>query len=114
MFLQNVSDDELGILYRKAAVFVYPSLYEGFGFPVLEAQSVGVPVLCSNSSSLPEIAGNTALTFDPLDVGALTGALHSILSDDTLAATLASGGMRNVSRFSWEDCARHVLDALGA
>ncbi len=109
-----ISDEEKSVLIRMARAYVFPSLHEGFGFPVLEAQSVGVPVLCSNTSSLPEIAGKAALTFDPLDVGALTGALHSILSDDALAATLAADGVRNVSRFSWGDCARHVLDALGA
>lgn len=109
-----ISDEEKSVLIRMARAYAFPSLHEGFGFPVLEAQSVGVPVLCSNTSSLPEIAGEAALTFDPLDVGALTGALHSILSDDELAATLAANGMRNVSRFSWEQCARQVLDALGA
>ena len=107
-----VSDAEKAALMRGARAYVFPSLYEGFGFPVLEAQSAGVPVACSDASSLPEIAGGSALLFDPLDVEAIAGALRTVLFDEGVRYHLIEAGRRNLMRFSWDACARIVLQSL--
>ena len=104
--LDWVADAELEGLYALAAVFVFPSLHEGFGLPVLEAMRRGVPVACSNTSSLPEVAGDAALLFDPLDAGAITAAIERVLGDDALAAGLRTAGRAQAARFSWERTAR--------
>jgi len=104
--LDWVPDAELEGLYALAAVFVFPSLHEGFGLPVLEAMRRGVPVACSNTSSLPEVAGEAALLFDPLDVGAMTAAIQRILCDRPLADELRAAGRAQAARFSWERTAR--------
>lgn len=107
-----VSDTEKAALMRSARAYVFPSLYEGFGFPVLEAQAAGIPVACSNVSSLPEVAGDAALLFDPLDVEAIARALETIVLDEGVRARLVAAGHRNLTRFSWEACARIVLEGL--
>lgn len=107
-----VSEIEKATLMRHARAYVFPSLHEGFGFPVLEAQSAGVPVACSNVSSLPEVAGAAALLFDPLDVEAIAHALETLMSDEGIRARLIEAGHRNLARFSWDVCARIVLDSL--
>ena len=104
--LDWVSDAELEGLYALADVFVFPSLHEGFGLPVLEAMRRGVPVACSNTSSLPEVAGDAALLFDPLDVAAITTAIERVLGDDAFADTLRAAGQAQAARFSWERTAR--------
>ena len=107
-----VSDEELAALYAGCAVFAYPSLYEGFGLPVLEAMSAGAPVVTSSVSSLPEVAGDAALLVDPLDVGALCAALGRVLGDAALAARLRSAGRARAGSFSWERTARETLALL--
>ncbi|MEA2220715.1 MAG: hypothetical protein QOJ35_3341 [Solirubrobacteraceae bacterium] len=104
--LSWVSGAELEGLYALAAVFVFPSLYEGFGLPVLEAMRRGVPVACSNRSSLPEVAGDAALLFDPHDPRAMTAAIERILCDGAEAARLRAAGRRQAARFTWEATAR--------
>ena len=103
--------------YRGALALAYPSLYEGFGLPLLEAMSVGTPVIASQVSSLPEVAGDAALLVDPFDVDALAGALERVAGDAALRADLAARGYRRVRRFSWERAARETLavyrEALG-
>jgi len=99
-------------LMHSARAFIFPSLYEGFGFPVLEAQSAGVPVACSNTSSLPEVAGDAALLFDPQDVHAMTEAINRVMRDEPLRADLSTKGRRNVARFTWDACARNALAAI--
>ena len=103
--------------YRGALALAYPSLYEGFGLPLLEAMSVGTPVIAARVSSLPEVAGDAALLVDPLDVDALAGALAQIAGDAALRADLAARGARRVRRFSWERAAQETLavyrEALG-
>lgn len=95
------NDVELRALYGAADAFVYPSLYEGFGIPPLEALAAGVPVACSNVSSLPEVVGDAALTFDPNDPAAIAAAMERLLSDMALARALREIGPRQAARFDW-------------
>jgi len=108
-FLGDVSEADLPALYNLATVFAFPSLYEGFGLPPLEAMACGTPVVCANTSSLPEVVGDAALTFDPLDVPALAAALAQALSDADLRAALRNRGLAQARLFSWERTARETL-----
>ena len=112
--LDYVPDEDLAGLYTGARVFAFPSLYEGFGFPILEAMACGTPVVCANSSSLPEVAGDAALLVDPADVPALTQALARVLADPALRATLVDRGSEQVARFSWDKAAGETLAVLEA
>ncbi len=107
-----VDDEDLPTLYRGADLFAFPSLYEGFGLPVLEAMACGVPVVCSNASSLPEVAGDAALLVDPLDVDALSAALHRALEDDELRQAMVDRGLAQATRFTWERSARQLRDVI--
>jgi glycosyltransferase involved in cell wall biosynthesis len=104
------SDAVLAACYRHATLFVYPSLYEGFGIPPLEAMSLGCPVACSNSSSLPEVVGDAAVTFDPADPQAIRVALESVLDSASERARLIEQGRRRCSFFSWRRCAEETAD----
>ncbi|MCY1272846.1 D-inositol-3-phosphate glycosyltransferase [compost metagenome] len=104
-YLGYVPGEDLPLLYSGTRLFVFPSLYEGFGLPVLEAMSSGVPVICSNSSSLPEVAGPAALMCEPLDVDALTGLLLKGLQDEDWRATAIPQGLAHAASFSWQHCA---------
>jgi len=114
VLLGRVAEDELRALYAGAACFVYPSLYEGFGLPVLEAMAAGAPVVTSNLSSLPEVAGAAALLVDPRDPAALGAAIGRVLTDDALAARLRAAGRARAATFSWERTARETLALLHA
>jgi glycosyltransferase involved in cell wall biosynthesis len=107
-FLDYVPASDLPALISGARVFAFPSLYEGFGLPILESHACGTPVVCSMTSSLPEAAGDAALFCDPLDVGALAGALARASADDALRAKLIARGFENIKRFSWEASASKV------
>jgi glycosyltransferase involved in cell wall biosynthesis len=107
-----VSESEKWQLLRGADVFLFPSLYEGFGLPVIEAQSVGVPVITSETSSLPEIAGEGALFVDPFDPAALAQAMETLATDPEKRADIIEKATYNVSRFSWATCARRVASLL--
>jgi alpha-1,3-rhamnosyl/mannosyltransferase len=109
-FLGRVSDDELRALYAGARLTAYPSHYEGFGFPVVESMGLGTPVVTSNVSSMPEVAGDAALLADPNSVEELAGAIGQVLGDDALHADLTRKGLANVKRFTWEACARGTRD----
>jgi glycosyltransferase involved in cell wall biosynthesis len=112
LFPGYVADEDLAALYSGAMGFVFPSLYEGFGIPVLEAQGCGVPVMASNNSSLPEVAGDSALLVDPLDVDAIAAAMARLIAEPELRAELTRRGFENVKRFSWEKCARETLAVI--
>jgi glycosyltransferase involved in cell wall biosynthesis len=104
-----LSDDDVEGLFAAASLFVYPSLYEGFGLPVLEAMARGVPVACSDRSSLPEVAGEAALLFDPTDPAAIARAIERLLGDRELAAELARRGRLRAAKFTWGRAARETL-----
>jgi len=107
----QVSDADLAYFYNCARVFVFPSLYEGFGLPALEAMACGTPVVTSNSSSLPEIVGDAAVLVDPYDVTAISAAVAGVLSEpSTHWATLRQRGLERASEFSWSQTANQVLD----
>jgi len=112
-FLGFVSDDTLAALYRLAAVFVFPSLYEGFGLPPLEAMASGAPVITSNVSSLPEVVGDAAVLIDPYDPEAIADAMTRVLSDETLRAQLRARGLLRARHFSWERSIGRVRDIYG-
>jgi glycosyltransferase involved in cell wall biosynthesis len=105
----HVSQADLTGLYSAASLFVFPSLYEGFGLPVLEAMACGTPVVTSNTSSLPEVAGDAALLVDPYDVDAIASALRRVLEDPALAHDLRERGLTRARQFTWERTARETL-----
>jgi glycosyltransferase involved in cell wall biosynthesis len=107
-FFGFVPDRTLASLYRMASVFAFPSLYEGFGLPPLEAMACGTPVVTSRLSSLPEVVGDAALLVDPYSVDEIAGALERVLSDSTLADDLRARGRARVARFSWERSVRAI------
>lgn len=111
-WLGYVRGSDLMALYRLCRVFVYPSLYEGFGLPVVEAMAAGAPVVCSSSSSLPEAAGGAALLVEPRDVDALGRALGTVVEDDQLANRLSAEGMARAKLLSWNVSAEKLLAAL--
>ena len=106
----NGADDVLAAVYSGAALFVYPSLYEGFGIPPLEAMSLDCPVACSNTSSIPEVVGEAAATFDPTDANAIRITLEAILGSSTLRADLVERGRQRIQMFSWQRCAAETVD----
>jgi glycosyltransferase involved in cell wall biosynthesis len=109
LFTGFVEDDDLPDLYRGAQIFVYPSLYEGFGLPVLEAMASGVPVITSNRSSLPEVAGNAALLIDPTRPDDLAAAMSAVVSNRALHEELQRKGVARAKDFTWEAVARRTL-----
>ncbi|MGD2166306.1 MAG: glycosyltransferase family 1 protein [Anaerolineae bacterium] len=108
-----VPNEELPLWYNAAMALVYPSLYEGFGMPVTEAQACGTPVLASNTSSLPEAAGDAALLVDPHDAEAIAAGLRQILSDSALREQLSRRGLEHAQTFSWPRTARETVQVYG-
>lgn len=111
-FLGFVPDPDLPLLYSGASAFVFPSLYEGFGLPLLEAMACGTPVACSNRSSLPEIGADAVLYFNPESAEEIAGVVEKILIDPALRQRLIQRGLERVRLFSWDSCAKSILSAL--
>lgn len=111
-----VADEDVAPLYSGALAFTFPSLYEGFGFPVIEAMHCGTPVLCSNTSSLPELTGTgedaAAILVDPENINAITEGITRLIADSELRGRLVARGYNRAKRFTWSDSARRVLSAL--
>ena len=112
-FLGRVSDDELRSLYAGARLSAYPSFYEGFGFPIVESMALGTPVVTSNVSAMPEVAGDAALLVNPREVEEISRAIAHLLGDDGVHADLRAKGLERVKRFRWEQSARQVRDFFG-
>jgi glycosyltransferase involved in cell wall biosynthesis len=110
VFVDFVRDDDLPALYNMAAVFAYPSLYEGFGLPAAEAMACGVPTLVSRDGALAEVVGDAALKVDAYSVEAIAGGLEKLLTDEGLRSLLSNAGPGQVSQFTWQAAARTVLD----
>lgn len=104
------SDQLLQQFYANATAFVYPSVYEGFGLPPIEAMRAKCPVICSNSSSLPEVVGEAAVMFDPLDVEEITKAILKVVFDDRYRKKLIKLGSMQAEKFSWDNCVEHTLN----
>jgi len=105
-------DKDLGILYKASAGYVFPSLYEGFGLPLVEAMASGVPVACSNRTSLPEVAGDAALYFNPESIEEMAAAVERLVTDSELRKDLVGRGLARVKLFMWRECARKTVAAL--
>jgi alpha-1,3-rhamnosyl/mannosyltransferase len=110
----TVTATDLDALYRGAAAFAYPSLYEGFGLPVMDAMARGVPCVVSTASALPEVAGDAALLADPGSTGSIADALERIIGDPDLAASLAASGLERAAALSWDRTARATLDVYAS
>ena len=109
-FTGYVDEETLACLYTGASAFVFPSLYEGFGLPILEAMACGCPVICSNAASMPEVAGKAAFLIDPTDAEALAYALDSVLTDSTLRQSMIQQGIERAKQFSWKETAVKTLE----
>ena len=109
-FLGYLPEETLAVMYRLAGVFVFPSLYEGFGLPPLEAMASGTPVVTSNVSSLPEVAGDAAVLVDPYDTRAIADGIYRVLTDQRLRADLKRLGLARAGQFSWESSVRRVRE----
>ena len=107
-FLGYLPEETLAVMYRLAGVFVFPSLYEGFGLPPLEAMASGTPVVTSNVSSLPEVAGDAALLVDPYDPGAIADGIYTVLTDETTRRDMRRRGLERARLFSWETSVRRI------
>lgn len=113
IFTDFVPDDDLPALISGARVYVNPSLWEGFGIPVIEAQACGVSVVVSNTSSLPEIIGESGMLVDPESVDSIASGIKKVLTSKNVRSELIKKGFENIKRFSWEKCAKETLAALG-
>jgi glycosyltransferase involved in cell wall biosynthesis len=110
-FTGYIADEDLSSLYSGATCFAYPSYFEGFGLPIIEAMKCGTPVIAGNRTSIPEVVGDAALLFDPFDVNSLVATLKRILNDSDLRAELSAKGLQRASEFSWQTTARLTLAA---
>ena len=114
IFLDYVRDEDLPLLYSGATLFCYPSLYEGFGLPVLEAMACGTAVVASNTTSIPEVVGQAAILVDPANCEEIAAAMDLILNDSGRRDSLRSAGLERVAGFSWEQAARDTLSVLAS
>ncbi|GAB3777522.1 glycosyltransferase family 1 protein [Spirosoma horti] len=112
VFTGYVTDDELVSLYREALVFAYPSFFEGFGIPPLEAMACGCPTLVSNTTSLPEVCGDASIYVDPYSIDSIQGGLLSIINNDALRRALIVKGYNQISKFNWTESAKKLLTII--
>jgi glycosyltransferase involved in cell wall biosynthesis len=105
-----IRDEELPLLYNCADLFVYPSLYEGFGLPPLEAMACGVPIITSNTSSLPEVVGNAGIMVDPNDIESLSEEMYKVLNDKELKHRMSRDGLKRSKMFTWEKTMNDVIE----
>ncbi|MCX6742935.1 MAG: glycosyltransferase family 1 protein, partial [Candidatus Parcubacteria bacterium] len=112
IYLDYISRQDKPLLYNLAEIFIFPSFYEGFGFPALEAQACGLPVIASANSSFPEILGASAFLVNPDHIEELASSLYQILSNQELRQGLINKGLENANRFSWQTCAEETLKYL--
>ena len=108
LLLGFVADDDLPALYGGARMLLMPSLYEGFGFPVLEAMACGTPVITSDVSSLPEVAGDAAILVNPYNIDAIAASIAALNEDDGLHSRLSEAGYKQAARFSWQRAAAQL------
>lgn len=111
-FAGYVKDADIGAIYNLAKLFVFPSLYEGFGIPPLEAQACGCPVVCSNAASLPEVCGDSVVYFDPNDIEDMRNKIQTVLNDKNLQNELRIKGLENIKRFGWERSAKQIIEIM--
>ena len=111
-FTGYVKDADIAAIYNLAKLFVFPSLYEGFGIPPLEAQACSCPVVCSNAASLPEVCGDSVVYFDPNDIEDMRNKIQTVLNDKNLQNELRAKGFENVKRFSWERSAKQIIEIM--
>lgn len=109
IFTGYVLENDLPALYNAASLFVYPSIYEGFGLPPLESMACGTPVITSNTSSLPEVVGNAGITVNPKDIDMLATAMYEVLTNDSLMKEMTKKGLERAKLFSWKSCAVETL-----
>jgi glycosyltransferase involved in cell wall biosynthesis len=109
IFTDLVPETDLFTLYQQAHLFVFPSCYEGFGLPPLEAMASGVPVITSNAASLPEVVGDAAIQVAPYDISGFAAAMHAVLTDPALWASLRARGLQRAQHFSWQTAAQQLL-----
>ena len=106
----NGNDEILASLYASAICLVFPSLYEGFGLPPLEAMAAKCPVVCSNTSSMPEVINDAGIYFNPNSLEEMRSAIESIITDEELRDNIITLGLQNIKNFSWQKCADETLD----
>ncbi len=109
-FSGYVPNKELPAIYSMAEMFLYPSLRESFGIPMLEAMACGVPVICSNTSSMPEVAGDAAILVDPTNAAEIAASVKKLLSDEGLRSSLVKAGFKRVEKFTWKANAQKTLE----
>jgi glycosyltransferase involved in cell wall biosynthesis len=110
IFVDHPPEEDLVAFYNLADIFVYPSMYEGFGMPPLEAMACGTPVVCSNAASLPEVVGDAAVTLDPDDTQVWVAAIERVLNDTALQSDLRERGLKRARQFTWERTAQKTLE----
>ena len=111
-FTGYVKDADIAAIYNLAKLFVFPSLYEGFGIPPLEAQACSCPVVCSNAASLPEVCGDSVVYFDPNDIEDMRNKIQTVLNDKNLQNELRIKGLENIKRFNWERSAKQIIEIM--
>jgi glycosyltransferase involved in cell wall biosynthesis len=112
LHLKNVKDDEIGSIIKEAKALLYVSHFEGFGIPILEAMANGIPVITSNTSSMPEVAGDAAILCNPSDIDSISEAMHRVTADGELQKRMIEKGYERVKYYNWDTTAAHIYDVM--